>query len=67
MAKIDNDAGFIWSAADLRRGDDGQSECDKVILPLTTLCSAGSVVSEAAPGGRASPRDARSAYATRRQ
>jgi hypothetical protein len=55
MAKIDNDAGFIWSAAALQRGDDRPSEYGKVILPLTTLCSAGAVVSEAARSGRVNP------------
>lgn len=30
-------AGFIWSVADLLRGDYGQSEYGKVILPFTVL------------------------------
>jgi len=30
-------AGFIWSVADLLRGDYKQSEYGKVILPLTVL------------------------------
>jgi type I restriction enzyme M protein len=34
---IDNHAGFIWSVADLLRGDYKQSEYGKVILPLTVL------------------------------
>jgi len=55
MAKIDNDAGFIWSAADLLLGDDRRSEYGKVILPPTTLCPAGAVVAEAARSGRVNP------------
>jgi type I restriction enzyme M protein len=35
--RIDNHAGFIWSVADLLRGDYKQSEYGKVILPLTVL------------------------------
>jgi hypothetical protein len=34
---IQNDAAFIWSVADLLRGDYEQSEYGKVILPLTVL------------------------------
>ncbi|MGA3220451.1 MAG: class I SAM-dependent DNA methyltransferase [Acidimicrobiales bacterium] len=34
---ITNHAGFIWSVADLMRGDYKQSEYGKVILPLTVL------------------------------
>lgn len=34
---IDNNAGFIWSVADLLRGDYKRSEYGKVILPLTVL------------------------------
>ena len=35
--QINNHAGFIWSVADLLRGDYKQSEYGKVILPLTVL------------------------------
>jgi len=35
--RIDNHAGFIWSVADLLRGDYKQSEYGRVILPLTVL------------------------------
>jgi hypothetical protein len=35
--KITNHAGFIWSVADLLRGDYKQSEYGKVVLPLTVL------------------------------
>ena len=34
---IRNHAGFIWSVADLLRGDYKQSEYGKVILPLVVL------------------------------
>ena len=34
---ITNHAAFIWSVADLLRGDYKQSEYGKVILPLTVL------------------------------
>ena len=34
---INNHAGFIWSVADLLRGDYKQSEYGRVILPLTVL------------------------------
>ncbi len=36
-SRINNHAGFIWSVADLLRGDYKQSEYGKVILPLTVL------------------------------
>jgi HsdM N-terminal domain len=36
-ATIKNHAAFIWSVADLLRGDYKQSEYGKVILPLTLL------------------------------
>lgn len=36
-ATINNHAAFIWSVADLLRGDYKQSEYGKVILPLTVL------------------------------
>jgi type I restriction enzyme M protein len=36
-AAISNHAGFIWSVADLLRGDYKQSEYGKVILPFTVL------------------------------
>ena len=35
--RINNHAGFIWSVADLLRGDYKHSEYGKVILPLTVL------------------------------
>ena len=35
--KVSNHAAFIWSVADLLRGDYKQSEYGKVILPLTVL------------------------------
>lgn len=34
---IKNHAAFIWSVADLLRGDYKQSEYGKVILPLTVI------------------------------
>lgn len=34
---INNNAAFIWSIAELLRGDFKQSEYQKVILPLTVL------------------------------
>jgi hypothetical protein len=34
---IKNHAAFIWSVADLLRGDHKQSEYGKVVLPLTVL------------------------------
>src|SRR5690606_31578689 len=37
QAKINNHAAFIWSVADLLRGDYKQSEYGRVILPLTVL------------------------------
>jgi len=37
MADISNHAAFIWSVADLLRGDYKQSEYGRVILPLTVL------------------------------
>ena len=36
-SRINNHAAFIWSVADLLRGDYKQSEYGKVILPLTVL------------------------------
>ena len=36
---IRNHAAFIWSVADLLRGDYKQSEYGKVILPLTVILS----------------------------
>jgi type I restriction enzyme M protein len=36
-AAVKNHAAFIWSVADLLRGDYKQSEYGKVILPLTVL------------------------------
>ncbi len=36
-ATTKNHAAFIWSVADLLRGDYKQSEYGKVILPLTVL------------------------------
>lgn len=35
--QVKNHAEFIWSAADLLRGDYKQSDYGKVILPLTVL------------------------------
>ena len=35
--RINNHAGFIWTVADLLRGDYKQSEYGKVVLPLTVL------------------------------
>jgi type I restriction enzyme M protein len=37
MNHFQEKVGFIWSVADLLRGDDKQSEYGKVILPLTVL------------------------------
>ncbi|SFM45436.1 type I restriction-modification system subunit M [Salibacterium qingdaonense] len=37
MAQLDNKASFLWSIADLLRGDYKQSDYGKVILPLTVL------------------------------
>ena len=34
---IKNHAAFVWSVADLLRGDYQQSEYGKVVLPLTVL------------------------------
>ena len=34
---IRNHAAFIWSVADLLRGDYKQSEYGKVVLPLTVI------------------------------
>ena len=34
---IQNHAAFVWSVADLLRGDYKQSEYGRVILPLTVL------------------------------
>lgn len=34
---IKNHASFIWSVADLLRGDEKQSEYGKVVLPMTVL------------------------------
>jgi type I restriction enzyme M protein len=36
-ARINNHAAFVWSVADLLRGDYKQSEYGKVILPLTVI------------------------------
>ena len=36
-AQIRNHAGFIWSVADLLRGDYKRSEYGRVVLPLTVL------------------------------
>lgn len=35
--QVENHAAFIWSVADLLRGDYKQSDCGKGILPLTVL------------------------------
>ena len=37
MTDINKHASFIWSVADLLRGDYMQSEYSKIILPLTVL------------------------------
>ena len=37
MNNIKESANFIWSIADLLRGDYKQSEYGKVVLPLTVL------------------------------
>lgn len=37
MTNFQDKVGFIWSVADLLRGDYKQSEYGKVILPLTVL------------------------------
>lgn len=37
MKNFQEKVGFIWSVADLLRGDYKQSEYGKVILPLTVL------------------------------
>jgi len=37
MSDINNHAAFIWSVADLLRGNYKQSEYGRVILPLTVL------------------------------
>ena len=34
---VSNHAAFIWSVADLLRGDCKQSEYGKVVLPMTVL------------------------------
>ena len=39
-----NLSAFIWSVADLLRGDDKQSEYGKVILPFTVLQRLGCVL-----------------------
>ncbi len=36
-ATINNHAAFIWTVADLLRGDYKQSEYGKVVLPLTVI------------------------------
>ena len=57
---IKNHASFIWSVADLLRGDYKQSEYGKVILPLTVLAPprlrAGADQGEGARQGRATAR-----------
>ena len=37
MTVISNNAAFIWSVAELLRGDYRQSEYGKVVLPLTVI------------------------------
>ena len=51
---INNHAAFIWSVADLLRGDYKQSEYGKVILPLTVLRRLDCVL-EPIEGRRCSP------------
>ena len=50
---IQNHAGFIWSVADLLRGDYEQSEYGKVILPLTVLRRLDCVLEPTKPAQRA--------------
>jgi type I restriction enzyme M protein len=38
MNNFGEKVGFIWSVAELLRGDFKQSEYGKVVLPLTVLC-----------------------------
>jgi len=49
---IKNHAAFIWSVADLFRGDYKQTEYGKFVLPLTVIRRSGhrSVVLVASPG-----------------
>ena len=47
---INNHAGFIWSVADLLRGDYKQSEYGRVILPLTVLRRLDCVLEPVKPG-----------------
>ena len=46
---INNHAGFIWSIADLLRGDYKQADYGKVILPLTVLRRLDCVLDETKP------------------
>ncbi len=48
---IKNHAAFIWSVADLLRGDYKQSEYGKVILPLTVLRRLDCVLEPTKAGG----------------
>ena len=57
---IKNHAAFIWSVADLLRGDYKQSEYGKVILPLTVIRRLDCVLEPTKDGG------AREAQAARR-
>ena len=52
---IRNQAAFIWSVADLLRGDYKQSEYGKVVLPLTVIRRLDCVLE---PGREASARPA---------
>jgi hypothetical protein len=48
-ARINTHAAFIWSVADLLRGDYKQSEYGKVVLPLTVLRRLDCVLEPAKP------------------
>lgn len=49
--QINNHAGFVWSVADLLRGNYKGSEHGRVILPLTVLCRLDCVLDPAAVTG----------------
>ena len=58
---IQNHAAFIWSVADLLRGDYKQSEYGKVILPLTVLRRLDCVLEPTKQAGARPPRPTRRA------
>ena len=71
---IKNHAAFIWSVADLLRGDYKQSEYGKVILPLTVIRRLDCVleptkeaVLDEAQAARRQDRERRAAAADRRR